>query len=219
MKTALVPKKILLLFFIFLTGIGFPARLFAAKKTGSSAKMKIYKIDPALSEFTINTDTKGLFSHIGKNLIIAIKDFSGQVQFSEDSIESGSLKMKVMANSLTVLNKTKPKDKIKIEQNTQNKVLDSQNFPEISFESTQVSGKKNEFDFYEVKIAGNLTLHGVTRPIVINAQVYLKEGQLMAKGGLAVKQTDYKIKPLTLLGGAYTVEDQVDLVYQLVAHP
>lgn len=219
MKFQLLIKRALLASCLIFGILLQPLFAHAAPGSKSNLKVKVFKIDPAQSEFMVNTDTGGLFSGVGHKLNIAIKDFSGQIEFTEESIESASLRMKVRTDSFVVTDKIKTKDKKQIEANTQNKVLDSQNFPEIAFESTQVSGKKNEYGLYEVKIAGNLTLHGVTQPITINAQVSLKDQQLIAKGGLAVMQTDFKIKPLSLIGGAFTVKNEVDLTYNLVAHP
>lgn len=192
-----------------------PAWSASAAKT----KLKVYKIDPAKSEFMVNTDTGGFFSGVGHKLNIAIKDFSGEVSFSEEAIEASSLTMKVKAGSFIVTDKIKEKDKKEIEANTQNKVLDSKNYPEITFTSTQVSGKKNEHDIYEIQIKGNLNLHGVTQPITLNGQVFLKDNELVAKGGIGVKQSDFKIKTLSLMGGAFKVKDEVDLTYNIVAHP
>ncbi|MDE2481044.1 MAG: YceI family protein [bacterium] len=42
--------------------------------------------------------------------------------------------------------------------------LDVEKFPKIAFESTAITGKANAFT-----IAGNLTIHGVTKPIALDA--------------------------------------------------
>ena len=52
-------------------------------------------------------------------------------------------------------------------------VVPPNQYPEIVFQSTQVSGKKLSADQYDLNITGNLTLHGVTRPITIPTKVTL----------------------------------------------
>jgi hypothetical protein len=44
-------------------------------------------------------------------------------------------------------------------------VFQPNQYPEIVFRSTQVSGKKLSADQYDLNITGNLTLQGVTRPM------------------------------------------------------
>ena len=57
-------------------------------------------------------------------------------------------------------------------------VLEPEKYPEIVFVSTGVKGKRVGVNQYELKIAGNLTLHGVTRSIVIPAKVTASESDL-----------------------------------------
>ena len=57
-------------------------------------------------------------------------------------------------------------------------MLDAGSFPEISFQSTSVKRKGDG-----ASVAGNITLRGVTRQIVFDANTYLQEGS--AAGDLA----------------------------------
>lgn len=50
-------------------------------------------------------------------------------------------------------------------------VLDTARFPEISFRSTAISGSLSG-----ATVAGDLTVRGVTRPVVLNARVYRQHG-------------------------------------------
>ena len=51
------------------------------------------------------------------------------------------------------------------------KVLDAREFPTIGFQSTAV---KAEGDGAQVK--GNITIRGVTRPIILDAVIYRQQG-------------------------------------------
>src|SRR5947208_14148570 len=77
-------------------------------------------------------------------------------------------------------------------------VLDSSRFAQITFESASVERSK---DLYVVH--GQLSLHGVTRPIVVN--VRSESGRY--KGACTLKQRDYGITPISIAGGTVKVKD------------
>jgi len=58
-------------------------------------------------------------------------------------------------------------------------------FPTISFESTRVTAAGNG-----ARIEGNLTMRGVTRPVVLNASLFRKQGtQSGERNELAIRMT------------------------------
>ena len=59
---------------------------------------------------------------------------------------------------------TEPQKKI-INKELREIVLHPDQYPEITFRSTSVTGKPISSNEYDLKITGDLTLHGVTRQI------------------------------------------------------
>jgi polyisoprenoid-binding protein YceI len=72
-------------------------------------------------------------------------------------------------------------------------VFQPNQYPEIVFHSTQVSGKKLSADQYDLNITGNLTLHEVTRPITIPTKVTLAGLDLRAVGEFSIDRSDFKV--------------------------
>jgi polyisoprenoid-binding protein YceI len=190
----------------------------AASSSHGVSEMKLYKIDSSQSQFTVHTDTASLLGAMGHKLQIAIQDFSGQIRIPSEKPELASLQMKVKSQSLTATDKISEKDKAEIEDTMQNKVLNTPTFSEITFSSSKVSGKQAKEGLFEIKITGDLTLHGVTRLMEIPTQVSIKANQLLATGEFRLKQTDFKIKPFSALGGAMKVKDELSLTFHLKAH-
>jgi polyisoprenoid-binding protein YceI len=95
-------------------------------------------------------------------------------------------------------------------------VLETARYPEITFRSTKVTGKLNGQQF-EVRIGGDLTLHGVTRRIVIPAQVTLSGDTLRAQGEFTVSRGDYKVKATSALHGTIRVRDKLRFMFDIVA--
>jgi polyisoprenoid-binding protein YceI len=63
-------------------------------------------------------------------------------------------------------------------------------------------------------IRGDLTLHGVSRPVLVPAHVVLQNGSVTATGTTKIRQTDFGIKPITV-GGVVKVEDALTIEWHL----
>jgi polyisoprenoid-binding protein YceI len=179
-----------------------------------------YHLDPSQGEFLVKTGSGGVFGAFGHKHTISIRNFSGTLQFDPAHLENSSLEMNIQADQLEVVpSKKDDKDKPKIEKEMRENVLEVAEYPEIHFKSTSISAKKLTPDNYEVKIMGDLTLHGVTRNIPINAKVTMLENEVKAKGDFSLLQTDYKIKPYSAAGGTVKVKNKLDFAFDMVAHP
>ena len=54
-----------------------------------------------------------------------------------------------------------------------------------------------------------LSVHGVERTVQAPVELEMRAGSLVANGRIALKQTDFGITPLSVLGGAIQVQDEV----------
>lgn len=176
-----------------------------------------YTIDAAKSRFTVRAFASGLLSGLGHNPVIAIRDFSGEVNFAPDAIANASLVLSIKVDSFTVQNDLSDKDCREIERAMKDQVLEAARFPEIAFDSRQVSGMQLGESLYVVKIEGDLFLHGVTRRQIISARVGPADGSLRASGEFSVKQTDFNIKLVSVAGGALKVKDELKVSFDIVA--
>jgi polyisoprenoid-binding protein YceI len=70
-------------------------------------------------------------------------------------------------------------------------VLQPTQYPEIVFRSTLVTGKASGSNQYDLKITGDLTLHGVTRPITIPTKVTVTGNELRAQGEFSINRVDF----------------------------
>jgi polyisoprenoid-binding protein YceI len=177
----------------------------------------LYTIDPAKSRFTVRAFASGLLSGLGHNPVIAARDFSGRIEFAPEALEAASLTLIVKAASLAVQNDVSDKDRSEIERTMKDNVLQVQQFPEIRFESRQVSGMRMGEGLYVAKIEGDLSLHGVTRLQAITAQVVPGDERVRAYGDFSFKQTDFNIKLVSVAGGALKVKDQLKFSFDIVA--
>ena len=177
-----------------------------------------YRLDPAASKFTVQAFAEGLLSMFGHDPMFGVKDFQGEASFVPETFENASLKLTINANSLRVVNDVKEKDRRDIERTMRDEVLETGKFPEIVFQSNNVSLSRIGEGRYRARVIGDLTLHGVTQSnIGINGEVTLNNDGLKTKGDFVIKQTDYKIKLVSVAGGTLKIKNEVKGRFDILA--
>ena len=178
-----------------------------------------YNLDASQSKFMANANRSGLFWFKGHSHHLAASDFSGQVEVTPDTITPASLRLVVKAASLheTGADFTEPQKQI-INKELKDIVLLPDQYPDISFQSTNVTVKSSTAARYEVKIDGNLTLHGVTKRITIPAVVTLSGNNLRAVGGFSINRDDFNVKATSAFHGLVRVDNDVKFEFDIVGH-
>src|SRR5690349_3927231 len=123
-----------------------------------------YNLDPSQSKFMAHANRSGLLWFKGHSHHLAASDFSGQVELTPETITPASLHLVVKAASLheTGADFTDQQKQI-INKELKEIVLLPAQYPDITFQSTNVTVKSSAASRYDVKMDGNLTLHGVTK--------------------------------------------------------
>lgn len=176
-----------------------------------------FKLVPGQSRFTVRALVGGLLSSFGHDHTIAIRDFSGEAEISQDTVAPASLQMTIKADSLAVLDKVSNSDKQEIETKMRNEVLEVTQHPTITFKSTSINAAKTAEGQYDVQIWGDVTLHGVSKSIWFKAVMTLSGNTLKAKGDFALRQSEFKIKPVTAAGGTIKVKDELKFSFDIAA--
>ena len=174
-----------------------------------------YRIDAGQSSFMVHASVGGLLSGFGHNHNIAIKDISGETQFTDGTVAPASLQLTVRADSLSVTDKVGDSDRQTIEKTMRDEVLETGKYPEITFKSTKIEADKTPDGLYQARIWGDLTLHGVTHNILINSQLTFDSKSVRASGEFSLKMTEYSIKPPSVAGGTIKVKDTLKFTFNI----
>jgi polyisoprenoid-binding protein YceI len=70
---------------------------------------------------------------------------------------------------------------------------------------------------FQARITGSLTLHGVTRDEQIDDRVSVNGNALRARGEFQLRQSDYNIKPVSVMGGTLKVKDELKFSFDIKA--
>lgn len=176
-----------------------------------------YNLDASQSKFMAHANRSGLLWFKGHSHHLAASDFSGEVEITPDTITPASLHLVVKAASLheTGADFTEPQKQI-INKELKEIVLLPDQYPDITYQSTNVTSKGLGGGRYEVKINGNLTLHGVTRPVTIPATVTLNGSTLRAVGEFSIDRDDYKVKATSAFHGMVRVDDDIKFEFDIL---
>lgn len=98
--------------------------------------------------------------------------------------------------------------------------LDAANFPSITFASTKIEGSGND-----LTVTGDLTIHGVTREVVLKAEGPTTEGKdpwgnfrVGASGSTKIKRSDFGLTwNAALETGGFLVGDEIKIDLEIQA--
>ena len=155
----------------------------------------------------------------GKDHLVAVREFTGQAQITPGSITPASLEITAKAASMVETREvfTEQQKQI-INKELREIVLEPEKYPDITFKSTRVSGKSTGTDRYELKIEGNLTLHGVTRAITIPTEVTLSGNDMRARGEFSIDRDDFGVKATSAFHGMVRVRNNIKFTFDIVGH-
>ena len=176
-----------------------------------------YHLTSSSGKLFVYTFKEGFLSAVAHDLLIDVTNFIIKLNVSDASAQSASVEAEILANSLKIVcamkdgqrnyDALKEKDKADIEEATFKDVLHPPKYPIINFRSTDIQEKDGT---YHVK--GELTLHGVTRPIEFDAKTTTGKD---LKGKVTIAQKDFGIKPYKALLGTLKVKNEVDIAFDL----
>lgn len=175
-----------------------------------------YEIDAARSSFMVKASRGGIAFFKGHDHHIAVRDFGGVAELTLDAINPASLSLTIKAASLE-----ETSDAFTLQQkNIINKeleeiVLETAKYPEITFKSTDVKGFLKDGRF-ELKIGGDITLHGVTKHIVIPTIVSLENNVLHAKGEFDLDRSKFNVKATSAFHGTVRVKNRLKFTFDIV---
>jgi polyisoprenoid-binding protein YceI len=181
-------------------------------------ELEQYSFDPGASTFTVHAFAEGLFSAFGHDPVFSVKDFSGEAAFAPSGFANASLRITIRADSLTVTNDIKEKDRQEIERTMREEVLETKKYPEIEFKSNNVTLNRAGEGRYRARVIGDLTLHGVTQHNMwVNGEVTMVPEGLKIKGDFSIKQTEYKIKLVSVAGGTLKIKNELKCSFDILS--
>jgi polyisoprenoid-binding protein YceI len=178
-----------------------------------------YRLDAPQSKFIAHAFAGGPLWFKGHDHLVAVREFTGEAQLSPDSVTTASLVISARTSSMVETSSvfTEQQKQI-INKELREIVLLPDQYPEIVFKSTNVTGQSTGSNQYDVKISGNLTLHGVTKPITIPTKLTVTGNDLRALGEFSISRGDFNVKATSAVHGLVRVRDKIKFTFDIVGH-
>ncbi len=186
-------------------------------QTQAQAGRKVLQIDAAQSLITITVRRGGALARLGHDHVVASRTLAGFVapdagradfhfRLDQMSVDEPALRTAAGLDtqpSAEAIEGTRT--------NMLTRVLDADNFPVVMLHVERIGTADS--------VRLTVTLHGVARSFDVPTQITLDNGTLTASGELRLLQTDFGITPMSVMGGAMTVQDPMELKFRIVATP
>jgi polyisoprenoid-binding protein YceI len=184
-----------------------------------SNELQRYRLDSSQSKFMAHALAGGLLWFKGHDHLIAVREFTGEAQLTPATVTPASLQIIARADSMVETSSvfTEAQKQI-IDRELREIVLEPSQYPDIIFRSTNVTGKSTGNNQYGLSIAGDLTLHGVTKQITIPTTVTVTGNELRAIGEFSIDRGDFKVKATSAVHGLVRVRDKVKFTFDIVGH-
>ena len=164
-----------------------------------------YNIRPSSeSTFALDVYKTGLWN--GRKHVFFFERYSGNVQYDGERPENSRVMFVVEAASMTCRDTwLKPDDRKKVLDYALNDMLDVQKYPQLTFASTRITPKSST----QFEAEGNLTVRGITKPIVVDVAVTPAGQRLSLAGSAQLRMRDYGLKPPSAALGMIGTKDEM----------
>ena len=176
-----------------------------------------FAVDTNASLFTVQAFASGIVAVIAHSPKFAIRNFTGEMDFSQETMQNASVKLAIQIGSLEIMDEVRGSERREIERVMFDEVLERNRYPQVEFKSTHVSAVKTAVTTYKMNVMGDLSLHGTTRGMRLESQVMAGEDTLKAQGSFSILQSDYGLKIASVAGGTLKLKDELKCAYFIVA--
>ena len=175
-----------------------------------------WSLDAASGELLIRTGVAGPAAKTGHRLTIAMRTWQATIDWRGK--QPTGVELTVDVNSLEVIKGEGGVTpllgpELGIIRSNALKSLDAKKFPQIRFTATDIGEADGGY-----RLSGTVEIHGKTRPQVVDLSVEDRGDVWAMSAEVPVTQTDFGVKPYSLLMGAVKVADQVTIVFS-ATHP
>jgi hypothetical protein len=174
---------------------------------------QVFRVLPQESLLVVEVRRAGSLARLGHDHVVASRDVQGYAA-PEDGRGALFVALERMTVDEATLRAQSAMDAgptaadIEGTRNNMLVVLDATRHPYVLLRVKSWTGGQAQLE---------LTLHGVTRPMTVPVTMESGEGTLVASGRFSINQTDFDIKPFSILGGAIQVQDRLDLRFRVRA--
>lgn len=171
----------------------------------------VWRLDTSDGELVVRTGVTGRAARIGHRLTIAMRQWQATVSWSggqpakaQLTVDTASLEVLRGEGGVKALSGP---EKALVRSNAL-RALDARRFPQIGFAAEGIDQTRDGY-----RLTGALQIHGLTRERVIDLQTEDLGDSWRLLTQAKVRQSDFDVKPYSLLMGSLKVADEVTVSF------
>lgn len=183
-------------------------------RAGAAPGAALYAVDPRASLVAVTVRRAGVMARLGHDHVVASRTLAGHVAPGAGRadvsfrLDQMSVDEPQLLRDAGIARQPSPQAVEGTRTNMLGPVLEAQRYPMVTLHAhRQADGR----------LGVDVTLHGVTRRMVLPATVGSDAAQVSASGTARLKQTDFGITPFSVGGGLLSVQDELEVRYHIVA--
>ena len=185
-------------------------------RQAASEGKKVYAIDSAQSLITVVVRRGGPMARFGHDHVVASRAVTGfaapdagraDFQFRLDAL---TVDEEALRNAAGLTTQPDADAIAGTRNNMLTRVLEAQTYPLVLLHAQRSAPGA-------ASVRLTVTLHGVSKTLDVPVKFEESVGRIAASGAFTLLQTDFGITPMSVLGGAMRVEDQMELQFRIVA--
>jgi hypothetical protein len=175
---------------------------------------KVYGAEPGDSLVVVRVHRGGRLAKLGHDHVVSTRNLHGFIDADQGrgdfyaAVETLAVDDPAQRAAAGFESTPSESDIAGTRSNMLDKVLEADRFP---FVLLRVRGAE------QGTLQCELALRGVTRPLRIPAKIDASAERIEVSGSFAINQTDFGIEPFSILGGALTVQDRIELSFTIRA--
>lgn len=191
-----------------------------------SADAQLFDVSSAQSDVRIHVFRGGLAPTRGKNHVIAVRGLEGFVALHSELPTDAVFALRFALSDLeldppemraeTGGSFAQPLTQEQIDGTRDNmlgdSVLNAERHPMVVLQSERIEG---DWPILVARVA--VTLHGETQPVVSLMTVTRSDNVMVIEGSLVLRQTDFGITPMSVLGGLIGLQDPLAITFHIQA--
>ncbi|MGV1037642.1 MAG: YceI family protein [Candidatus Nanopelagicales bacterium] len=174
--------------------------------------MSIVELSQENGTLHLHTGVAGRAARMGHNLLIAVDTWDATVEFKGK--RPTTVRLTAQVGSLTVIEGdggVKPLsggDREQIRTNALSSLREG-DFPTVTFSGTDLVATEAGYD-----VAGELTIAGVTKPLIAVVTTTDEGDHWRVATEVTVKQTDFDVAPYSAMMGTLKLRDEVEVEFE-----
>lgn len=167
------------------------------------------RIGAADGSLRVRTGVAGSAAAMGHNLVLVVEDWAMDLRMRRGvptsialTAELASLRVESGSGGIKPLT---ARDRDTIRGNALG-ALQAGEHPQVTFRSTAIRTAQEA-----MHVEGTLTIHGHSRPLVVDVAIERRDGRVRAHCEVPVRQSEFAVKPYSTMLGQLRVADEVQV--------